>query len=105
MTLPDLHLAEEALAAYADGRLSPSADERAARHLRLCAECREAVDVEREHRRRGLGDALLAGCRALAADAGCDLVTLVADAEGHPRRWYARRGFADTDRAWSASRT
>ncbi len=48
MTLPDLHLAEEALAAYADGRLSPSADERAARHLRLCIECREAVDVERE---------------------------------------------------------
>jgi uncharacterized protein (DUF952 family)/N-acetylglutamate synthase-like GNAT family acetyltransferase len=65
----------------------------------------DAVNVEPEHRRRGLGDALLAGCRALAADAGCDLVTLVADAEDHPRRWYARRGFGETDRAWSASRT
>jgi uncharacterized protein (DUF952 family)/GNAT superfamily N-acetyltransferase len=65
----------------------------------------DAVDVEPEHRRRGLGGALLAGCRALAADAGCDLVTLVADAEDHPRRWYARRGFTETDRAWSATRT
>lgn len=65
----------------------------------------DAVNVEPEHRCRGLGDALLAGCRALAADAGCDLVTLVADADDHPRRWYARRGFAVTDRAWSATRT
>jgi hypothetical protein len=48
VTLPELHLAEEALAAYVDGMLSPSADERAARHLRACAECREAVDAERE---------------------------------------------------------
>lgn len=65
----------------------------------------DAVDVEPEHRRRGLGDALLAACRALAADAGCDLITLVAGAADHPRRWYARRGFAETDRAWSATRT
>ena len=48
MTLPDLHLAEDALAAYVDGILAPAADERAARHLRSCAECREAVDAERE---------------------------------------------------------
>lgn len=48
MTLPDLHLAEDALAAYVDGMLSPTADDRAARHLRSCAECRDAVDVERE---------------------------------------------------------
>ena len=48
MTLPDLHLSEDALAAYADGILSPAADERAAKHLRSCAECRTAVDVERE---------------------------------------------------------
>jgi hypothetical protein len=48
VTLPDLHLAEEALAAYVDGVLSSSADERAARHLRACAECREAVDAGRE---------------------------------------------------------
>ena len=48
MTLPDLHLSEDALAAYVDGILSPAADERAAKHLRSCAECRTAVDVERE---------------------------------------------------------
>ena len=33
MTLPDLHLAEDALAAYVDGMLSPTADDRAARHV------------------------------------------------------------------------
>jgi hypothetical protein len=48
VTLPDLHLAEDALAAYVDGKLSPAADERAARHLRSCSECRDAVDAERE---------------------------------------------------------
>ena len=48
VTLPDLHLAEDALAAYVDGMLSPTADDRAARHLRSCAECRDAVDAERE---------------------------------------------------------
>jgi hypothetical protein len=48
VTLPDLHLAEDALAAYVDGILARAADERAARHLRSCAECREAVDAERE---------------------------------------------------------
>ena len=48
MTLPDLHLSEDALAAYVDGILAPGADERAARHLRSCAECRDAVDAERE---------------------------------------------------------
>ncbi|HZB50977.1 MAG TPA: zf-HC2 domain-containing protein, partial [Mycobacteriales bacterium] len=48
MTLPDVHLAEEALAAYVDGVLSPAADERAERHLRGCAECRAEVDAQRE---------------------------------------------------------
>jgi hypothetical protein len=48
VTLPDLHLSEDALAAYVDGILSPTADERAAKHLRSCAECRAAVDAERE---------------------------------------------------------
>jgi hypothetical protein len=48
VTLPDLHLSEDALAAYVDRTLSATADERAAKHLRSCAECRTAVDVERE---------------------------------------------------------
>ncbi len=65
----------------------------------------DSVNVEPEHRRRGLGDALLADAVALAGAAGCDLVTLVADADDHPRYWYARRGFVETDRAWTATRT
>jgi Putative zinc-finger len=48
VTLPELHLSEDALAAYVDGILAPGADERAAKHLRSCAECRAAVDAERE---------------------------------------------------------
>jgi anti-sigma factor RsiW len=48
VTLPDLHLGEDALVAYVDGMLSAAADERAARHLRSCPECRAAVDAERE---------------------------------------------------------
>jgi Putative zinc-finger len=48
VTLPDLHLGEDALVAYVDGMLSPGADERAAKHLRSCDECRAAVDAERE---------------------------------------------------------
>ncbi|HEY6747897.1 MAG TPA: zf-HC2 domain-containing protein [Mycobacteriales bacterium] len=48
MTLPDLHLGEDALVAYVDGMLSPAADERAARHLRSCPECQRAIDAERE---------------------------------------------------------
>jgi len=48
VTLPDVHLAEEALAAYADGVLSATAAERAERHLRSCAACRAEVDAQRE---------------------------------------------------------
>jgi putative zinc finger protein len=48
VTLPDLHLGEDALVAYVDGMLSTAADERAARHLRYCPECQDAVDAERE---------------------------------------------------------
>jgi hypothetical protein len=48
VTLPDLHLGEDALVAYVDGMLSPAADERAARHLRSCPECQGAIDAERE---------------------------------------------------------
>lgn len=48
MTLPESHLAEDALTAYVDGMLSRSADCRAARHLHGCPECRAAVDAGRE---------------------------------------------------------
>jgi Putative zinc-finger len=48
VTLPDLHLGEDALVAYVDGMLSPTADERATKHLRSCPECQGMIDAERE---------------------------------------------------------
>jgi len=48
VTLPDVHLAGEAVAAYVDDALSPTARDRAERHLRACAECRAVVEAQRE---------------------------------------------------------
>jgi hypothetical protein len=48
VTLPDVHLAGEAVAAYVDDALSPTARDRAHRHLRSCAECRAVIDAQRE---------------------------------------------------------
>lgn len=62
----------------------------------------DAVETVPEHRRRGHADVLLADARALAAEAGCDLVTLSARAGDWPRRWYGSRGFAEVSRSWSA---
>ena len=42
------HLSDEAVAAFADGVLTGAARERATRHLDSCAECRQAVKVQRE---------------------------------------------------------
>lgn len=42
------HLSDEAVAAFADGVLRGHARERAARHVDACAECRHAVQVQRE---------------------------------------------------------
>jgi hypothetical protein len=42
------HLSDEAVAAFADGVLGGHARDRAARHVAECAECREAVQVQRE---------------------------------------------------------
>jgi hypothetical protein len=42
------HLSDEAVAAFADGVLSGSARDRAARHVSACPECRQAVQVQRE---------------------------------------------------------
>ena len=44
----DSHLSEEAVAACADGVLSGTARDRAARHIASCAECAQAVKVQRE---------------------------------------------------------
>lgn len=42
------HLSDEAVAAFADGVLGGLARDRAARHVTGCAECRAAVQVQRE---------------------------------------------------------
>lgn len=63
----------------------------------------ESVLTDPGARGRGHADALLARALELAAGAGCDLVVLEAAADDWPRRWYARRGFAELGRTWSVS--
>ena len=48
MSIPESHLAQEAIAALVDGELSGGAAGRAARHLTGCAQCRMAVAAQRE---------------------------------------------------------
>lgn len=64
MTIPESHLAQEAIAALVDGELTAGPAGRAARHLAGCAECRMAVQAQRE---------------AKAALHGCDEVAVPGD--------------------------
>jgi hypothetical protein len=48
MSLPESHLAQEAIAALVDGELGSGPAARAARHLAGCASCRMAVQAQRE---------------------------------------------------------
>jgi hypothetical protein len=48
VTLPDVHLADEAVAAFVDDGLSPIARHRAERHVRACFDCARVVDAQRE---------------------------------------------------------
>jgi anti-sigma factor RsiW len=48
MSLPEIHLAQEAVAALVDGELASGPAARAARHLAGCASCRMAVQAQRE---------------------------------------------------------
>ena len=48
MTIPESHLAQEAIAALVDGELSGGAAGRAAQHLTGCTQCRLAVAAQRE---------------------------------------------------------
>ena len=48
VSIPPSHLAQEAIAALVDGELSGGAAARAARHLSGCAQCRMAVEAQRE---------------------------------------------------------
>lgn len=58
----------------------------------------DAVLTADGHCGRGHADAVLAHALALAGRSGCDLVGLGAAADGWPRRWYERRGFAELGR-------
>ncbi len=48
MSLPESHLAQEAIAALVDGELPAGPAGRAARHLAGCLQCRLAVEAQRE---------------------------------------------------------
>ena len=48
MTIPESHLAQEAIAALVDGELPSGPAMRAARHLEGCLQCRLAVAAQRE---------------------------------------------------------
>ena len=48
MAIPESHLAHEAIAALVDGELPSGPAGRAARHLAGCAQCRMAVQAQRE---------------------------------------------------------
>jgi anti-sigma factor RsiW len=48
VSIPETHLAQEAIAALVDGELSPGPAHRAAKHLSGCAQCRMAVQAQRE---------------------------------------------------------
>ncbi len=48
MTIPESHLAQEAIAALVDGELPSGPAARAARHLSGCLQCRLAVEAQRE---------------------------------------------------------
>jgi anti-sigma factor RsiW len=48
MSIPESHLAQEAIAALVDGELAAGPATRAARHLAGCLQCRLAVQAQRE---------------------------------------------------------
>ncbi|MGW2328895.1 GNAT family N-acetyltransferase [Streptomyces sp. NPDC001700] len=64
----------------------------------------EEVATAEHARRHGYADAVLSGALQRAADVGCALRFLVADAEDWPRHWYARRGFTTVGRTHVFSR-
>lgn len=91
MTFPDVHLADEAVAAFVDEALSPAARQRAERHVKVCLECRAIVEAQREAKvllgaapDPDLPAGLLARLRdiPMTADLGGSDFVLVADAQG-----------------------
>lgn len=64
----------------------------------------EAVLTLSARRGNGLADAAVRTAMHLATEAGCDLVTLDADAGNWPKTWYSRLGFRAVGRTWTATR-
>lgn len=64
----------------------------------------EDLVTSEPHLRRGYAGAVLDTALRLAADAGCDIRFLIADAEDWPHCWYARRGFAVAGRSQTFER-
>ncbi len=115
MTIPELHLAAEAVAAYVDGELAAVPGHRAEVHLATCPECRRAVVVQR-HAKRVLHAAgepapsadLLAKLRGIPQTADLGTADMVFAVEGSQLVWgtahAAARPAGDgsrTHRAWS----
>ncbi|GAA1867779.1 hypothetical protein GCM10009836_55250 [Pseudonocardia ailaonensis] len=106
LRLPDRYLVDDAgvdvrfLAVRDDDRVVAAA----ALELDGATAVLEAVETVASARGRGHANALLNGALTVAAKAGCDLLALDALADGWPRGWYARHGFAVVDETWAASR-
>ena len=87
--------------------LGAAGDPMASTQLRLdgATAAVEAVMTDPEHRRGGLGSALVLDAVARAQEAGADVVFLSAAADDWPREWYARIGFTDIGPRFEASLT
>lgn len=115
MTIPDLHLAAEAVAAYVDGELAPVPEHRAEAHLAVCAECRRSVVLQRHAKRVLLAAGepapssdLLAKLRGIPLTADIGTPDMVLAVEGNTLFWgtgdAAGRAGGDAGRAhrsWS----
>jgi hypothetical protein len=104
VTFPDVHLADEAVAAFVDEALSPAARQRADRHVKVCLECRGIVEAQREAKvllsaapDPDLPAGLLARLRdiPMTADLGGTDFVLVADAQGLAWASLPAAGWAD----------
>jgi hypothetical protein len=80
VSLPEVHLAGEAVAALIDGELGRGAHQRALDHLAHCEECRTAVHLQRQAKSALVG----AGIPTVPGDLLCRLrsVPMTADLDG-----------------------
>jgi hypothetical protein len=95
VSLPEVHLAGEAVAALIDGELGRGAHQRALDHLAYCEECRTAVHLQRQAKAALVG----AGVPAVPGDLLCRLrsVPLTTDLDASPPGQLA---MADGELVW-----